>query len=411
MQFFKLKPNRTHTIVVAVLLSFVISLPVLSQPLGLATLISQPEPLPQDPVQENIEQQPEVLSAPENITLSGDGVSRSQTDVTEIQQPDETSVPEPTETEPIEVAPVDKKPEFAPVDKTLYVKASQLNMRQEPDLESDILIKIDMGSKVQVTGVYGDWMRIMHDSQVGYIAAEYTSFEMVFVPVEQTRYVNADNLNLRDQHSSDADVVEVLSRDTKVTRIGVGDGWSMVKSASGKTGYVVSEYLTSEVPASVLAAQEAARQAAAQQQAAKAAQVPAVKDGSLAGSASRDQLVSIAHSALGVPYVYAGSSMSGFDCSGFTSWVYRQVGISIPRSTSGYYNAGVGVSRSEMKPGDVICMDARQRGGSSITHVGIYVGNGQMLHASTSRRQIVSVNVNTFFNYGIKLITIRRFVD
>lgn len=90
---------------------------------------------------------------------------------------------------------------------------------------------------------------------------------------------------------------------------------------------------------------------------------------------SRGNVVSIAAQYLGVPYVWGGASPSGFDCSGLTMYVYAQVGIYLPHSAAAQYNSGTPVSASEMAPGDLVFF------GSPISHVGIYVGGGSMIHA------------------------------
>lgn len=427
MIFKSIKPTRTNSILVAAVLSIVVALPVMSQPLGIATVISRND-VKVPAAEQQIEQEAPItaLSEPEEISYKDDGLSRSQNDLpaitgqtaaagTEVSEPGNTEkkavqteaaenpAAEPEISERIsqpalsaDFTPVKEPLVFEPVDKSLYITATSLNLRAKADIESEVKAELAMGTKVRATADSGEWLYVASGDVCGFISSEYTSSEMVFVPVEQTRYVKADKLNLRETFSDDAAVVEVLNRDAKLVRTGVGDGWSRVKTAAGNTGYVVSDYLTEKIPASLQPKPK----------------LPDLQDGSLAGSASREKLVAIAKSGIGVPYVYGGSSLSGFDCSGFTSWVYRQVGINIPRSTSGYYNAGVGVSLSEAKPGDIICMDANNRDGkTSITHVGVYIGSGQMLHASTSKQRIVSVNANTFFGYGIKLITVRRFVD
>lgn len=85
-------------------------------------------------------------------------------------------------------------------------------------------------------------------------------------------------------------------------------------------------------------------------------------------------VVSAAYSGIGVRYVYGGKTRAGWDCSGFTSWAYRQAGISIPSSTSAIRGSGLFVRTSNPKPGDLVF----QNGGG---HVGIYVGNGMMIGA------------------------------
>jgi cell wall-associated NlpC family hydrolase len=87
------------------------------------------------------------------------------------------------------------------------------------------------------------------------------------------------------------------------------------------------------------------------------------------------KVVEIAMSYMGVPYVWAGSSPSGFDCSGFVRYVYAKVGISLPHSSRMMYDCGTSVSRDQLEPGDLVFFY------NPIHHVGIYIGNGQMINA------------------------------
>ncbi len=91
--------------------------------------------------------------------------------------------------------------------------------------------------------------------------------------------------------------------------------------------------------------------------------------------AARSEVVSIAKQYLGAPYVWGGSGPNSFDCSGFTMFVYAQVGVSLPHSSRSQINSGERVSRSDLQPGDLVFF------GSPIHHVGIYVGGGQYIHA------------------------------
>ena len=102
---------------------------------------------------------------------------------------------------------------------------------------------------------------------------------------------------------------------------------------------------------------------------------------------SSSEVVNIARTLLGIPYVYGGSSPSGFDCSGFTQYVFGKAGISIPRTASAQQDAATPVS--DPQPGDLVFF------GSPAWHVGIYTGNGMMIDSprsgkSTSERAIFS---------------------
>ncbi|MBM7551685.1 C40 family peptidase [Thalassobacillus pellis] len=102
-----------------------------------------------------------------------------------------------------------------------------------------------------------------------------------------------------------------------------------------------------------------------------------------ASDSTRDQVVSIAKQYLGVPYQWSGSSPSGFDCSGFTSYVFGKVGIDLPAGSYNQYDEGTYVSRSELKPGDLVFFSGTYKSG--ISHVGIYIGGGDMISATYSR--------------------------
>jgi len=93
------------------------------------------------------------------------------------------------------------------------------------------------------------------------------------------------------------------------------------------------------------------------------------------------ELVDKALSLLGVPYVFGGTNRSGFDCSGYTQYVFKSFGVSLPRTAAEQFNVGSAVSRGELKPGDLVFFHTYTSGAS---HVGIYIGGGQFVHASNS---------------------------
>ena len=119
------------------------------------------------------------------------------------------------------------------------------------------------------------------------------------------------------------------------------------------------------------------------------------------GSAGNSGAASIAMGYVGGNYVWGGATPSGFDCSGLIYYAYGQAGVSVPRS--GYGQAGVGsaVSYNNMKSGDIIVWD----GGS---HVSIYIGGGQMVHAANPSQGVIVSNVNTWASYGQSITGIRR---
>ena len=97
-------------------------------------------------------------------------------------------------------------------------------------------------------------------------------------------------------------------------------------------------------------------------------------------SAAVRNVIRAAYSVLGTPYVFGGTSTYGFDCSGFTQYAFARAGISIPRMADSQLYYGRQISMSELRPGDLIFFTGTYDAGEPVTHIGIYVGNGQMIH-------------------------------
>jgi peptidoglycan DL-endopeptidase CwlO len=106
-----------------------------------------------------------------------------------------------------------------------------------------------------------------------------------------------------------------------------------------------------------------------------ASATPTAVAANVASSATANAVIANAKQYLGVPYVWGGSTPSGFDCSGFVSYVYRSVGISLPRTSSAQQNVGTRISLNQLQPGDLVFK------GMPAYHVGIYIGGGQYIHA------------------------------
>ena len=107
------------------------------------------------------------------------------------------------------------------------------------------------------------------------------------------------------------------------------------------------------------------------------------------------KIVDTAKQYLGVPYVWGGSSPSGFDCSGLVQYVFKAHGISLPRTTKEQWTVGTAIPKSQLKVGDLVFFANTYTSG--ISHVGIYVGNNQFIHASSSKGVIISSLSNTYW--------------
>jgi cell wall-associated NlpC family hydrolase len=117
-----------------------------------------------------------------------------------------------------------------------------------------------------------------------------------------------------------------------------------------------------------------------------------------------------AKSFLGTPYVWAATGPSKFDCSGFTQWVYRDVGINIPRVSRDQARVGSYISYENLQKGDMVFFDTKKRRSGKVTHVGIYLGNGNFIHASSSAKKVVVYNFNDKTFYKERFLWGRRVI-
>jgi len=176
-----------------------------------------------------------------------------------------------------------------------------------------------------------------------------------------TGYSTGDSVNVRSGPSTSYASYGKVNYGESVTVTALEDGWYKISYSLAESGYayISGDYISFTVPA-------------------PRADVPVSYGASFSNSAGQ-RVVQIAEQYLGIPYVYGGSTPAGFDCSGFTSYVYKQLGYSLYRSSYQQINNGVPVSKSELQPGDLLLF--KRQGASRIHHVGIYVGNGMMIHS------------------------------
>ena len=219
------------------------------------------------------------------------------------------------------------------------------------------------------------WYKISYNGNTGYVSADYLNVDQDNLFTTYGR-INSEGVNVRSGASTDSSVLATIEADAIVTVNGLVDGWYDVTCEYGTEGYIRSDYVDLTE-----------------------------------SSSSNGDIVDTAMQHLGTRYVYGGASPSGFDCSGFTMYIYGQYDYSLPHTATGQWQSGLGTrvySISELQPGDLVFFnDPSRNAGKACSHVGIYVGNGKHIHSSSSRSggviisDLTSGYYNTYFVGGI----------
>lgn len=258
------------------------------------------------------------------------------------------------------------------------VNGTGVRMRSQPDTDSDILETLGKNTLVELTVQQGDWYRISYDGQRGYVSAQYITRYDAASDLNGAGKVTADVLNIRSAPKSGASSLGTASYGAVLTVTGIDGSWFAV-TYKGVSGYVASRYVLICSPDTEDTSAPAVSAEASEEAPAETPEEPAVE--TPAGTISGSSVVSLAQQYLGTPYVYGGSSPDGFDCSGFTMYIFSQAGIKLPHGATSQLSYGTAVSRSELQPGDLVFF---QDYGAVASHVGIYIGDDQFIHASSS---------------------------
>ncbi len=278
------------------------------------------------------------------------------------------------------------------------VDASALNIRKETNTGCDVIAKVKNGTVLNVVGKLDDWYRVSYGDKYGYVSGEYIKFDKEISVKNTLGTVTGSTVNVRSGAGTKNSVVTKLIKDTYVKVLGCQNGWYRV-SYGDYTGYISGDYLRlNDISYERVEPNTDTNNAAVESVSANT--TPAISD-------KREEVIDYAKQFLGVKYAYGGASPKGFDCSGFTTYVFKNFGYSLNRSSSAQTSNGVKISKDELLPGDLVFFT---RGGTSVGHVGIYIGDNKFIHSSSPGDVVKITDLDESY-YAKRYVCSRRVLE
>ena len=294
-----------------------------------------------------------------------------------------------------------------------------VKLRIVPVINATETIEVKKDEEVNVTEIINGWVCVEAQNTKGWIRKENILTKAEQEKQEQERlaqeaaakqaeeqakaaanttktmYIKEATVNVRREANTSSEIVTSLQMNTAVVVETEDAGWSKVK-VNGVSGYIATNLLSSTK-------QVTSRSASVRKSTDTQVQEQTTANETTTASGNGAAVVAKAKSFIGYKYVYGGSSPStGFDCSGFTSYIYKQFGVSLNRTAAGQYSNGTAVSRANLQPGDLVMF-----GKSGINHVAIYAGGGMIVHAANSSRGVTTDTINSGY-YNNNYVGARR---
>lgn len=254
------------------------------------------------------------------------------------------------------------------------ISADALNLRTEASLTAPVKLLVPGGAFVLVEEQKNGWTRIVYEGTVGYVSSQYISYtESAEGEYGFAAMVTGTDVRMRGGPSTSDNVIGHFDEGAQLTVLGVSGSWLKVATESGAGGYIRSDLLKYSTDVG------------------ESAGTSYVNPATLG-----EQIVATAKEYLDYRYVWGGMSTAGFDCSGFVNYVYKQYDYSMNRvAQSIYSNDGVSVEKENLEPGDLVFFGYS---GTSVSHVGMYIGDGQMIHASSSDGKVVITDLSGYYS-------------
>lgn len=281
-----------------------------------------------------------------------------------------------------------------------FVTASALRLRAQASNTSATLDYAGKNEVVVILGKTGDWYKVIYNLRTGYMHGDYLRVSDQENAELGYGRVNGSAVNIRSGPGTGYSSLGKAYSGDQAYIIGINNQWFKVIYGS-IIGYIRSDYLDlTEIP---YENNDSSKSPLFFRGGKSTGVTPSAAALNGTGN-TRSAIVTTAKKYIGVPYVWGGSTPSGFDCSGFVQYVFKAHGITLPRTSKQQWTVGTWVSKSSLQIGDLVFF---QTGSSGVSHLGIYIGDNQFIHASTSKGVIITSLSNSYWSaryYGAKRV-------
>ena len=282
------------------------------------------------------------------------------------------------------------------------VQGTDLNFRSEPSTTSQSLGTATTGDTVIITGIEGEWYSVVFKGLNGYMFSQYVAPSLSMDIDNYAATINADTVRIREQPGYTAEIMAYVNAGTPVTVIGVNDCWYQVRTAMDRVGYVFCDYVDFDAQTALGSQTGSASGASVTRSVTGASQL------SDAALTAGEEIVEYAKQYMGTPYVYGGASPSGFDCSGFVSYVLKNNGYDPTRTSYTLFDQYPHIEKTELQIGDLVFFSSSRSWGAA--HVGIYIGNNEFIHSSSGSGYVKINNLDDNY-YALHYVGAGRYLS